>query len=264
LSSRFPAFSTFVLLDMTNTTHEHFLRPNTKSRVQRRVDEMVAIFGGPEKVIGKPSATGHGIHIIFKEDADAEHTPRPRPHPLPPFEEEDIDMDELESNVDDEAMSQSSSFYGISSDLDHAVPHVQASKTQPTPTLDELRLCQRMENSQPKGWTDGNAPPGVSVNGDHAPTQKTSQVCSSDPPSDAVEAARQRVAQQRRDNAERIRIFQAKKLISLEAGLLRQRAADLEREAEEEEAELTGKTEIFISAKRLIRCRVDSYGVRQS
>jgi hypothetical protein len=249
---------------MTNTTHEHYLRPNTKSRVQRCVDEMVAIFGGPEKVIGKPSATGLGIHIIFKEDADAEHTPRPRPHPLPPFEGEDIDVDEVESNVNDEAMSQSSSFSGIS-DLGHGVPQTPAPEYPvPAPTLDEQRLCQRVENSQPKGWTDGNAPPGVSVGGDHEPFQKTSQICSSDPPSDQVEAARQRAAQQRRDNAERIRIFQAKKLIRLEAGLLRQRAADLEHEAEEEEAELTGKTEIFISAKRLIRCRVDSYGGRQS
>jgi hypothetical protein len=102
------------------------------------------------------------------------------------------------------------------------------------------------------GWTDGNAPPDVSVGGDHVPVLKTSQVCTSD----ALEAARQRVAQQRRDDAERIRIFQVKKLIISEAGLLRQRAADLEREAEEEEAGLTSEKEIFISAGQLlIRCR---------
>jgi hypothetical protein len=144
---------------------------DVKSRVQRRVEDMIAIFGGPDKVIGKPSATGLGVHITFKEDADAERTPRPRPPPLPLLEGEGVDLD-------DEVMSLSSS------------------------------------------------------------------VCSSD----VLEAARQQVAQQRRDNAERIRIVQVKKLVISEAALLRQRAADLEREMEEEEAGLTGKMEIFISA----------------
>jgi hypothetical protein len=151
--------------------------------------------------------------------------------------------------VDDEAMSQSSSSNDIFSDLSHVEPHTPVLKdTTPIPTFDEPRHRQRVENSQPKGWTDGNAPPGVSVGSHHAPILKASQVCSSDPASDALEAARQRAAQQRCDDAERIRIFQVKKLIVSEAGLLRQRAADLEREVEEEEAGSTGKMENLLSA----------------
>jgi hypothetical protein len=97
------------------------------------------------------------------------------------------------------------------------------------------------------------------VGGDHAPVLTTSNACPSDPASDALEAARQRVAQQHRDDAERIRIFQFKKLMLFEAGLLRQRAADLEREVEEEEAGLTGKMEI-LSARGSVSFGVDSHG----
>jgi hypothetical protein len=141
------------------STHDYFLRSDTKSRVLRRVDEMVAMYGGPEKVIKKPSATRVGVHIIFREDAEEPSTSRPRPLPLP--------------------LSHSS----IASNMDHAEPHVPRPQNARTPALDEPRACRRAGNSQPTGWNDGNAPSGVSVDGNDAALE-------------ALEAARQRVAQQ--------------------------------------------------------------------
>jgi hypothetical protein len=224
------------------STHDYFLRTNTKSRVLRRVNEMVAMYGGPEKVIGKPSATGVGVHIIFREDADEELSmPGPPPLPLPPApspEGEDVNMDSLESNMDAESMSSSSCSSSIPFDRNHAEPHApRPENAPPTPTLDEPRACRRAGNSQPTGWTDGKAPSGESVDCNHVIVTKPSRVCHSD---EALEAARQRVARQRRDDAERIRRIQERKLMLVEADLLRQRAADLEREAEEEATGLAG------------------------
>jgi hypothetical protein len=53
-----------------------------------------------------------------------------------------------------------------------------------------------------------------------------------------IEAARSRVAAQRREDAKRIRIEQVKERFLMEARALRQRAADFEREAEEDAAQL--------------------------
>jgi hypothetical protein len=81
---------------------------------------------------------------------------------------------------------------------------------------------------------------GVSVGGNHASVVRQAKVATRSRPRTRW-AARHRVAKQRRDDAERIRILRVKKLVFLEAGMLRQRAADLEREVEEEEAGLIGK-----------------------
>jgi hypothetical protein len=181
----------------------------------------VVIYGGPENVIRKLSATGLGLHIIFRQDSDSDSdaepsTPRPHPLALP-------------------STSFTPEVEGVVSDTDHTEPHALPPRNRtPTSALNNPRLRPRTENRQPKGWKHGStASSDMSVGSNHASVIKKRQDHHSAPTSDEIEAARHRVPQQRPADAERTCIQQEKKLMALEAARLRQRAADLEREEED-------------------------------
>jgi len=216
---------------MSSPTHGYDLRRNVKSRLDKRVKDMVAASGGPEKCIGKPSATGVGVHIIFLSDESPKHTTSPRPHPCPRpstrtlREEEDVEMGDS---------SESSS----GSDIDTAEQHTPINEqTGPSSTLNAPRAPRRTEDRRPEDWNGGNL---ASTDGGVADSMAHITKRRLAPRSDLkdIEAARRRVEEQRLTEAKRIRLEQLMKRAQREVQQLRQRADDLECENAEELTQL--------------------------
>ncbi|KAI0248907.1 hypothetical protein BJV78DRAFT_745979 [Lactifluus subvellereus] len=229
----------------STVAHDYDLCPDVKSRLEKRIKDMVAAHGGPVKVIGKPSATGLGVHLIFlSEESPKSTSPRPRPHPRPstgtPREEEDIEM--VESSKSESGSSSDSdmdsSESGSSSDVNTAEWHTPRQQyAKPSSTLDTPKAPRRTEDRQPGNWNEGGlASTDVSVTDSLAPITKRRLAPRSD--LKGVEAARRRVEEQRLAEAKKIQLEQLRKRVQREAQQLRQRAADLEREAAEEVARL--------------------------
>ena len=222
---------------MSSPMHGHDLRPRIKSRVDKRVRDMVTANGGPEKCLGKPSATGLGVHIIFRSEESLKPTtsprsrPRPRPSTSTPQKEEDVEM---------VGSSESSS----GSDTNTAEHTPRHEKRQPSSTLNAPKVLRRTEDRRPEDWNGGSL---ASADGRVADSMEHIAKRRLAPYSDLrdIEAARRRVDQQRLLEARRIRLEQLEKGAKREAQLLRQRADDLEREASEElERLLRGETEV--------------------
>jgi hypothetical protein len=137
-------------------------------------------------------------------------------------------------------MSSSKSGPGFASDTDDADTHTPQPKNQrPSSALATPRPCPRTEDRQwPKGCKAGTVTsPDARVDDSLVSVAGRRRSRHSEGTRD-IEAARSRVAAQRREDAKRIRIKQIKKQLLSEAWALRQRAADLEREAEEMAARL--------------------------
>ncbi|KAI0253239.1 hypothetical protein BJV78DRAFT_1195237 [Lactifluus subvellereus] len=207
---------------MSSPMLEDDLRSNVKGGLNRRIKAMVAANGGPEKCIGKPSATGLGVHIIFLSEQSPKPTTSPCPATRTPREEEDVDMVDSESGSDIDTAEQ------------HA-PHHEHDK--PSSTLDAPRVPRRTGDRRPEDWNGGNL---ASIDGRVVNSMAHMTKCGQAPRSDLkdVEAARRRVEVQRHAEAKKIRIEQLMKRARREAQQLRQRAADLERETAEEVARL--------------------------
>jgi hypothetical protein len=163
-----------------------------------------------------------------------------------------VDVDSSDCASLEEDMSSSSPPFSISGfvlpDPHHdAEPHTPRRQYEaPTSTLATPRLRKRTEDRRTKGCKDGIAASSdASVGVNHASMVKHRRGRHSAPDSAEVEAARRRGAAQRREQAMKACVEQEKKRASLEAWVLRQRAADLEREAEEEEARLIGEVEMM-------------------
>ncbi|KAI0246249.1 hypothetical protein BJV78DRAFT_1256497, partial [Lactifluus subvellereus] len=209
---------------MSSPMHSYDLRSNVESGLNRRIKAMVAANGGPEKCIGKPSATGLGVHIIFLSEQSPRLTTGPSPATRTPREEEDVEM------VDSESSS--------GSDIDTAEQHAPRQEhIGPSSTLDAPRVPRRTEDRQPEDWNGGNL---ASTDGRVADSMAHVAKRRPAPRSDLkdVEAARRRVKVQRLAEAKKIRIEQLMKRAQREAQQLRQRAADLERESAEDVARL--------------------------
>jgi hypothetical protein len=109
-----------------SSSHGYNLRPNVDSRVNKRVKDMVDAYGGPERVTGKRSATGLGIHLIFRYESP-KPTPNPRPcrfHAPPEGDVEMVDSTESESGSSSGMDSSESS---PSSDADTVEPNPPSS-----------------------------------------------------------------------------------------------------------------------------------------
>jgi hypothetical protein len=145
----------------------------------------------------------------------------------------DSEMDSPESSAspEDDMSPSSESGSGIASDTDSVETHTLRRKhTRPSSALDTPRPSRRTEDRQPKGCEVGTvASPDASMES----LATVAGHCQPRHSSWDIEAARQRVAAQRQEDAKRIRIEQIKQRISIEAWALRQRAVDLERELEE-------------------------------
>ena len=194
---------------------------------------MVAAHGGSKNVIGRPSATGLGVHLIFLSEESPKSTSRPRPRPrlnrgTPGQEEEDVEM--ADSDVD-------SSGSRSGPEID-AAEHTQHQEHKgPPSTLDTPKAPRRTEDWRPEEWHKGSvASTDASVMNSPAPITKRWPAPHSD--IEDVEAARQRVQEQRLAEAKRFQIEQLWKGAQREAQQLRQRAADLEHETAKEIAQL--------------------------
>ena len=106
-----------------SSSHGHNLRPNVDSRVNKRVEDMVDAYGGPEHVTGKRSATGLGVHLIFRYESP-KPSPNPRPrrftHAPPEGDVEMVDSTESESGS---SLGMDSSQSSSSSDADTVEPN---------------------------------------------------------------------------------------------------------------------------------------------
>jgi hypothetical protein len=128
---------------------------------------------------------------------------------------------------------------GLASATDSAESNTPHTKNQrPSSALDTPRTRRRTEVRQPKGCEAGIASPDARVGDSLATVAGRRRGRLSSEGTKEIQAARSRVATQRRENAKRIRIQQIKNQFSSQAWALRQRTADLEREAEEETARL--------------------------
>ncbi|KAI0246254.1 hypothetical protein BJV78DRAFT_1256533, partial [Lactifluus subvellereus] len=210
---------------MSSPMHEDDLRFDVNSGLNRRIKAMVAANGGQEKCIGKASATGLGVHIIFLSEQSPGPTTSPRPATRTPREEEDIEMvDSSESSA--------------GSDIDTAEQHTPRGEyRRPSSTLNAPRAPRRTEDRRLEDWNRGNL---ASIDGRVVDSMSHITKRWPAPRSDLkdVEAARQRVEVQRLAEAKKIRIEQLMKRAQREAQQLRQRAADLERETAEDVARL--------------------------
>ena len=221
---------------MSSPIHGHDLRPRIKSRIDKRVKDMVAANGGPEKCLGKPSATGLGVHLIFLSEGSPRPTTSPGPGPRArpstgPREEQDVKM------VDS---SESSS--GSDTDTAEHTPnreHIIPSRILNAPTALRRTEVRRLEDWNRGGFvsTDGSVQDGTAHIAKRRPAPHWDL--------EDIEAARQRVHQQRIIEAKKIQLEQLVKGAQREAQQLRQRADDLERETSERfERLLRGETEI--------------------
>jgi hypothetical protein len=121
-----------------------------------------------------------------------------------------------------------------SSSEPRSTPHPTSKKREVLLRPRHAKTPRRMEDRQPKGWKAETIAPSdarvedalTSISGRRRARHSTKDM-------QGIQAARLRVAARRREDAKRIRLEQIKKQILTEAQALRQRAADLEREAED-------------------------------
>ncbi|KAI0249348.1 hypothetical protein BJV78DRAFT_1227709 [Lactifluus subvellereus] len=147
---------------MSSPMHGYDLRSNVESGLNRRIKAMVAANGGPERCIGKPSATGLGVHIIFLSEQSPIPTTSQRPSTRTPREEEDIEMvDSSESSSD--------------SDIDTAEQHTpRREHKRPSSTLDAPRVPRRTEDRRPRTGTEGTRIHRRESSGQHGAYRKAS------------------------------------------------------------------------------------------
>jgi hypothetical protein len=246
--------------NMSKPAHRYPLRPNVRSRLGKRIEETAAASESPDIVIGKPTTPclrrypRRGQNTP-KADIDMDSSDGESQSQCGSDADSDSEIDSSEPSASPSKNMSSSSVSGsgFASDTDSAEPNTPHRKqTRPSSALDTPRPRRRTEDRQrPKGYKAGTvASPDARVEDSLASVAGRRRGRHSSEGTKDIEAVRSRVAARRREDAKRIRIEQIKKQLSSEAWTLRQRAADLEREAEEEAARLARALEEKDKEKR--------------
>ena len=129
-----------------SSTHSYNLRSNVKSGVDKRVKDMVDAYGGLECVIGRPSATGLGVHLVFlSKSPKPSLSPRPCPstRAQPKEDVEMVDSSERESRSSSD------------SDTDTVEPNPPYGKYHRPSLPLQTPKPWRTEDLQPEGCQEG-------------------------------------------------------------------------------------------------------------